>query len=363
LTLTNVQLTNDGTYTVVASNSIGVTVSSNAVLAVGYAPAITNQPENQQVVQGTNVTFTVGASGTGPLGFQWYLNGTAVAQGTNSNLALTDVQATNAGGYSVVVSSPFGSVVSSNAVLTVDAPPLILTQPGSRTVTIPSGAIVSIDLTGYPPPAFQWSFNSANIPGATAGGLTITNVAPGDGGGYTVVASNAFGSVTSSVAVLLVNYLTATRENQAEQLATTNLTFPSTIQPGNTFAVSSVAVVSGQGGSVQLTNGIITYTPPADFTGEDVFDYVLTPASGPASTETVSVLVDASLALGASVNGGQATIQFKGIPEVNYNIEASSDLQIWTSIGRVVAGPDGGFEIVDANAGLYNHRYYRTSLP
>jgi hypothetical protein len=109
LTLTNVQITNDGSYTLIASNSVGVTVSSNAVLVIGYRPAITNQPQSQEVVQGAAVSFAVGITGTGPMNLQWYFDGAAVAQGTNSILTLPNVQGANSGTYEVVVNSPFGS--------------------------------------------------------------------------------------------------------------------------------------------------------------------------------------------------------------------------------------------------------------
>jgi hypothetical protein len=144
LTLANVQITNDGIYTVTVSNLIGVTTSSNAMLAVGNAPSITTQPHSQEVAQGTNVSFTVTALGTGPLNYQWSFNGAALAQDTNSTLTLTNVQGTKSGFYSVVVSNLFGSVFSSNAVLTVDLPPVIVTQPQSQTVLAGSNFTFSV---------------------------------------------------------------------------------------------------------------------------------------------------------------------------------------------------------------------------
>ncbi len=151
LTLTSVQITNSGTYTVIVSNIIGVTSSSNAVLAVGYGPAITAQPQGQEVAQGTNVSFTIGVFGTGPLAYQWYFNGAALAQDTNSTLTLTNVQATNSGSYSVVVSSPFGSVLSSNAVLTVDLLPIIITQPQSQTALVGTNVTFSVTAAAASP--------------------------------------------------------------------------------------------------------------------------------------------------------------------------------------------------------------------
>ena len=68
-------------------------------------PVITNQPATQAVLVGTNVTFSVGVSGTGPFSYQWLSNNDNVAYATNSTLALTNVQLASAGNYSVVVTN------------------------------------------------------------------------------------------------------------------------------------------------------------------------------------------------------------------------------------------------------------------
>jgi Alginate lyase/Immunoglobulin domain len=91
-----------------------------------HAPSITNQPAGVTVNAGTNVTFTVGASGNGLLSYQWWLNATNLLTGaTNSSLIITNVSATNAGNYIVVVGDntpSFNSVTSSVATLTVNIP-------------------------------------------------------------------------------------------------------------------------------------------------------------------------------------------------------------------------------------------------
>jgi hypothetical protein len=87
------------------------------------APVITAQPINQTVTVGGTATFTVGANGTPPLSYQWYFNGTSpVAGGTNTLLTLTNVQLSQGGLYSVVVSNAINSAASSNALLTVNVP-------------------------------------------------------------------------------------------------------------------------------------------------------------------------------------------------------------------------------------------------
>ena len=164
LILTNVQLTNDGSYSVVVSNLIGVTVSSNAVLAVGYPPVITNQPLSQEIVQGTNVSFSVGVGGTGLFNYQWSFDGMALAQGTNSTLSLTNVQSVNGGTYAVVVSSPFGAITSSNASLSVELFPVIATQPQSAAVLVDSNVIFSVTISGAGP---------ATLPPVSSGTLQL----------------------------------------------------------------------------------------------------------------------------------------------------------------------------------------------
>jgi hypothetical protein len=84
-------------------------------------PRITVQPRNQSVSLGANVTLRVTATGTPPLAFQWLWNEAALVAATNSALALTNVQPTQAGEYLVVVTNGGGALTSAVAVLTVDA--------------------------------------------------------------------------------------------------------------------------------------------------------------------------------------------------------------------------------------------------
>ncbi len=78
---------------------------------------------------GSNVTFTVTAGGTGPLSYQWLLDGTALAGATASSLVLTNVQLTDLGNYSVIVSNQFGTIASSNALLLVGYPQADIGNP------------------------------------------------------------------------------------------------------------------------------------------------------------------------------------------------------------------------------------------
>lgn len=93
-------------------------------VTAAIAPSITNQPQSQTVLAGQDVLFGVGASGTAPLSYRWFFNtNTPIAGATSSSLLVTNVQATNAGGYSVVVTNIAGSVTSVVATLMLGTPP------------------------------------------------------------------------------------------------------------------------------------------------------------------------------------------------------------------------------------------------
>lgn len=85
------------------------------------APSITTQPQNQSVIVGNTANFSVVAAGTAPLNYQWYFNtNTLLANATNTSFSLLAAQPTNAGGYSVIVTNPYGSVTSVVASLIVN---------------------------------------------------------------------------------------------------------------------------------------------------------------------------------------------------------------------------------------------------
>ena len=172
------------------------------------APTIVTQPQNVNISSGQNATFTVVPNGTLPLSYQWYYNtNTPVANGTNATLTLTNVQATNAGSYSVIITNSYGSVTSAVATLTVNTPPSISTQPADLTVIPGQNATFTVVADGSQPLNYQWYYNDTNTPltGATSPTLTLTNVQPGDAGSYSVVVSNTTATVTSSNAILTVN--------------------------------------------------------------------------------------------------------------------------------------------------------------
>ncbi len=118
-TIQNVQPADAGAYSVVVSSFAGSVVTPEVTLMVNLPPAITAQPQNVTVAQGSTAAFSVTASGTPPLTYQWRFNGASIAGATAPGYTMTNVQVAAGGSYAVVVSSPFGSASSIDATLNV----------------------------------------------------------------------------------------------------------------------------------------------------------------------------------------------------------------------------------------------------
>jgi|GEM_PF-576807 len=213
VTLTNVGAAQAGTYTVIVTNEFGSALSSNAVLTV-RDPWIVGQPTNQTVSVGAPATFTVSEAGTPPMHYQWLKGGIPLVDGANISGALTpaltvaQVAAGDMGYYSLAVSNLYGQVISSNATLVANLPPVILTQPASQTALAGATVLFTTAVVGPGPMGFQWRRAGTNladggkISGSATASLTVSNVQSSEIGEYRLVVTNAYGSVTSSNALL-----------------------------------------------------------------------------------------------------------------------------------------------------------------
>ncbi len=209
----DVQPADAGTYVLVVTNDFGSATSDPAILTVIVPPSIPTPPQSQAVIQGTNVTFTVVATGTAPLSFQWRKGGTPISGAMGTSYSLSNVQATDAGSYTVVVTNAAGSATSGNVVLTVYVPPAITVQPTGQTLASGASATFSVTATGNPAPTYQWRLNGANISGATGSSYTKSNVQSANVGFYSVVVSNLAGKVTSSEAALTLTAAVAFKDD------------------------------------------------------------------------------------------------------------------------------------------------------
>src|SRR5215469_3694301 len=248
---------NGAQFTVTVSNAAGSVTSVAATLtvnAVTVPPSITTQPASQTVTAGQTATFTVIASGTGPLSYQWQKNGANIGGATSSSYTTSATATSDSGStFVVVVTNTAGSVTSSAVSLTVNpatVAPSITTQPVSQTVTAGQTGSFSVTATGTSPLGYQWSKNGTAISAATAATYTTPATTTTDNGAqFTVAVSNSAGSVTSSVATLTVNAAT-----YLLSASPTSLSFGDV----NTGSSSSLAVTLTNSGNSGVTISGVT---------------------------------------------------------------------------------------------------------
>jgi hypothetical protein len=186
------------------------------------------QPVGQTVIAGTAVRFQAMAVGVQPLNYQWRFKGSDIGGATLSSYTLAGAQAADAGVYSVQVTNIFGSAVSSDASLIVLVPPAITLQPSNQTAVVGTKPSFSVIATGTAPLVYQWAFDGTNLAGATDDTLLLTNVQPAQAGSYAVVITNGAGTITSTVANLIVLPFETLISLSVAQ-PTVSITFPSEV--------------------------------------------------------------------------------------------------------------------------------------
>src|SRR5579863_2739117 len=137
----------------VATSSLGDSGSSAA------APSITQQPTAQSVPAGTIASFSVTATGSTPLNYQWNKNGSAIPGATSPSYSTPAAPEDDGAMFDVVVSNPVGSAQSSAAPLHVTATPVapaITTQPAGQSTSSGQSATFNVVASGTSPLSYQW---------------------------------------------------------------------------------------------------------------------------------------------------------------------------------------------------------------
>lgn len=262
-----------------AKNSNLATGTITVGSAAPVAPVITLNPVNQTIIAGNPVTFTVAATGTVPLSYQWYKNTTQLSGATNPSFTISAVTAADAGSYYAVVKNSAGSAASTTATLTVatPAPSISGFSPGSGKVGT-AVTITGANFTGATAVRFNGTNAStftvlsatqisATVPsGATSGTISVTT--PGgmatSGSSFTVVLPPAISSFTpSSGRVGTAVTITGSNFTGATQVTFNGVSAPFTV-------LSSTTIVTGvptgaSTGRIRVTTAGGTATSSSNF--------------------------------------------------------------------------------------------------
>lgn len=184
--------------------------------------AIATHPQSQTITEGQSASLSVGASGTSPLSYQWFLDGSPISGATGSSYSTPTSLPPGTYSYTVRVTNSCNTAgaTSNPATVTVNcAVPSITSQPQSKTISSGESTLLSVSASGAT--AYQWYRGSRNdesnpIAGATGSSLNTGSLTQTTS--YWVKVSNACGSTSSQTATLTV--CTAPAITQQPQSAT-----------------------------------------------------------------------------------------------------------------------------------------------
>lgn len=187
----------------VCNMTIGVSTSG----ATATAPAITTQPLSQTIIAGQTATFSITATGTAPLSYQWRKNGTAISGATSSNYTTpAETTSDNGAQFTVMISNSAGTVTSAAATLTVTAPGTLSLSSSTLTfdsITVGTSSNLPATLTNTGNSSVSISGVVISGPGFTASGISVGQIIPV---GQTATLNVSFapastGSVTGSLTI------------------------------------------------------------------------------------------------------------------------------------------------------------------
>ena len=383
LTVAAIQTNDAGSYQLVVTNDFGSAATVAATLTVLVPANITMQPVSQSALLSGNVTFLSSVTGTAPLNYQWYFNGTALTNGGRvsgamaTNLTIANAQTNDAGSYQLIVTNNYGTATSVVATLVVHVPPIITGQPLSPSVLLSGNATFSVVVSGDEPLSFQWYFNNAplmdggRVSGSATTNLSISNVQTNDAGSYQLVVTNDFGTTTSAVASLTVLVPPAITGQPVSltALAGTNVTFGVTTigtAPLSYFWFSNgVALVSGARikGTTSATLSIsgVQTNDSASYQLIVINNYgsttslvatltVPSPAQITANPVSRAVLLGSNVTFSVTATGSALSYQwyFNGTPLSDGGRISGSEAAV-LSVANIQSGDAGGYTVVVSN--------------
>jgi subtilisin-like proprotein convertase family protein len=295
--ITSVVAGDAANYDCVVTNSCGTATSTAAALTVNTAPAISGQPASLAACTGSAASFTVSASGSPAPTYQWRKGGNNISGANSATYGITSVFAGDAANYDCVITNSCGSVTSNAASLTVNASPVITTQPQTQTTCSGGSVTYSIVASGTPAPTYQWRKNATDISGATSSSFTIPAATAANVGLYDCVVTNTCGSVPSSGASLNIN----------TAAAITGQPSPVTVCAGSQASFSVVASGSPvptyqwrKGGTNISGATSATYTIAATTVSDAAsYDCVVTNTCGFATSTGASLTINTAPSIGS----------------------------------------------------------------
>jgi len=348
LLLPNFQLANSGDYDVVVYNATGSQISSPAHVESFYPVTLLSQPvprtiqlANMNAVLTTNVSFTVFAASSGPISYQWQLNGTNIVGATNRTLSYTNISLANNGTIQAIVSDPLRTNYSDPVQLFVFVlPSLVQGLPSTLTAVQGDNVTYSITVAGYPPPFnFSWRKLATVITNMTTTStnatFTLFNVQPSDAGQYRCVITNIASLPAGSVGITTISSLTVLADSDGDHLPDSWET-----QFGFNPHDPSDGLADPDGDGVSNLQEYLAGTNP---------------------TNAQSNFKFTSIAVAAKTN----TMRFQAVSNRTYSVQFKNDLNssTWSILTNITAATTNRPAVIIRDTGTNTARVYRVGTP
>jgi hypothetical protein len=336
-------------------------------------PSILVQPTNQTVIVGYAASFSVVADGLLPLAYQWNFNGTNLVGATNASLTLTNVQLTDSGTYAVLVTNSYGSILSSNAVLRVDRPPvadatatvpLVISCNNSNARVVLNGSR-SFDPDGDP---LQYFWFKAGATNAIAARTVAVVVLPVGTNSITLMVNDGFASSQQTITVAVITIpqaigrlmgLVTARVAKPQPLIVTLSAALDSVEHGNRTAASHQLRAFQDKVDAQVARRDHTLARTLIKAAEEINDALDCGCDG---NGTGHGHEHGRIEAKGGWNHGGLSLGFSGTPSIVYIIEASTNMVNWESIGAATADENGNVSFTDAEADRHSARFYRVSV-
>ncbi len=343
----------EGSYDCVVSNMLGSVNSQAVALSVNNPVVITGQPATLAVDINTLLTLQVTASGTGPLTYQWRKAGVNLPGVTTATMTVALAQTADAGSYDVVVSNSVGTVTSQSAVVTVNLPPTITTQPADLTLNPNSTAVFTVAASGQAPFSYQWYKNGQSIAGAQSASLSLSLISEITEGLYVAVVTNRLGDATSRSALLVVN----------DPITITTQPIARTVNPGTAVSFTVAATGTSPGYQWRRNGAPISGATSATYSiasaaeaQEGSYDCVLSNVVGSVTSSAVSLSVNDPVVI--TTQPINRTLVESGILNLGVVATGTGPLAYqWKKDGAILAGATASAyavaSVTAADAGSY----------
>ncbi len=234
--------------------------------------------------------------------------------------------------------------------LTPINPPAIVTQPASLILNPGQASALSVAATGTAPLTYQWKKDGANITGATSSTLAFPSAATTDAGSYTLTITNAYGSVTSSAAIVTVTTSTIPATITAQPAATTVTAGNAASFTVAAFGSAPLAYQWKKDGANIAGATSATFTLPTVATS-DAGNYTVVVSNSGATVTSAAAVLTVNTAPAITTQPASATVAASGNPTPSYQ---------WAKNGANIVGATSASYSVPsatlADTGVYTVR-------